>query len=57
MGAVDDVQRPIVLAALACDDEYIDLARLQEPDGVLAGLGDPDELERRVVRAAPAGRR
>ena len=53
MGAVDDLERPVVLAPLAGDEEDVDLAALQRPDGVVDAVGDPDELEVRVVGQGP----
>ena len=49
MRAVDDLERPVVLAALARDEEDVDLAGLQRADGVVDAVGDADELEVRVV--------
>ena len=49
MGAVDDLERPVVLAALAGDEEDVDVPRLQRADGLVDAVGHPDELEARVV--------
>ena len=52
MRAVDDLERPIVLTPLAGDEEDVDLAALQRPNGVVDAVGDADELEMRVVGRA-----
>ena len=49
MRSVDDLERPIVLTPLAGDEEDVDLAALQRPNGVVDAVGDADELEMRVV--------
>ena len=49
MRAVDDLERPVVLAPLARDEEDVDLAGLQHADRVVDAVGHPDELEVRVV--------
>jgi hypothetical protein len=48
--AVDDVQRAIVLAPLAGDDDEVRLVLEQRSDGFLDALGQRDEAEARVVR-------
>ena len=50
MGVVDDLERPVVLAALAGHEEDVDGPRLQRPHRVVDTVGDPDQLEARVVR-------
>ena len=49
MCVVDDLQRAVVLAALAGDEDHVDLAALEGADGVVDAVGDADELERGVV--------
>ena len=51
--AVDDLERPVVLAALAGDEEDVDLAGLQRADRLVDAVGHPDELEARVVGQGP----
>ena len=52
MRAVDDLQRPVVLAALAGDDDDVRVVRLERPDRLVDALGHPEELEARVVGQA-----
>ena len=52
MRAVDDLQRPVVLAALAGDDDDVRALRLERPDRLVDALGHPQELEARVVGQA-----
>ncbi len=47
--AVDDLERPVVLAALAGDDEDVGVTRLQRADGLVDAVGHPEQLEARVV--------
>ena len=49
MRAVDDLERPVVLAALAGDDEDVRLLRLEGTDRLVDAVGHPQELEARVV--------
>ena len=53
VGAVDDLERPVVLAALAGDEEDVDLAALQRADRLVDAVRHPDELEVRVVGQGP----
>ncbi len=53
MRVVDDLERPVVLAALAGDEDHVDLAALERADGLVDAVGDADELERRVVGQGP----
>ena len=47
--AVDDLERPVVLAALAGDEEHVDVLLLERADGLVDAVGHPDELEARIV--------
>ena len=49
MRAVDDLERPVVLTALARDEQHVDVTALERSDGVVDTVGHPDELEVRVV--------
>ena len=53
MRAVDDLERPVVLAALAGDEEDVDVTALERADGLVDAVGDADELEARVVGQGP----
>ena len=47
--AVDDLERAVVLTALARDEQHVDLTALERADRVVDAVGDSDELEARVV--------
>ena len=53
MHAVDDVQRPVVLTALARQDHEVGLVLGHRPDGLVDALGHREEREARVVRQRP----
>ena len=47
--AVDDLERTVVLGALARDQQHVDVTALERSDRVVDTVGHPDELEVRVV--------
>ena len=51
--AVDDLERPVVLAPLTGDDKKIGRVLHQRPDGLVHALRHRDEREARVVRQRP----
>ena len=51
--AVDDLERPVVLAALAGDENDVGLPVLERPERLVDALGHRHERERRVVRQRP----
>ena len=53
VGSVDDLQRAVVLAALTGDEEYVDVSAPQGLDQLVDAVGDPDQLEARVVGHGP----
>ena len=50
---VDDLERPVVLAALAGHEDYVDLAALERAHGVVDAVGHADELEGGIVGQGP----
>jgi hypothetical protein len=53
MRAVDDLQRAVVLAALAGDDEHVRALRLERTDRLVEAVRHPEQLEARVVGQGP----
>ena len=51
--AVDDLERPVVLASLAGDEDDVDVTSLERTDRLVDPVGEPDELEVRVVGQGP----
>ena len=53
VGAVDDLDRAVLLAALAGDEDDVDVSVLQRANRLVDALGHADELEARVVGQGP----
>ena len=53
MDAVDDLERPVVLAALAGDEDDVDLTALKGPNGLVDAVREPYELKVGVVGQGP----
>ena len=53
MDAVDDLERPVVFAALAGDEDDVDFAGLQRADRLVDAVRKADELEVGVVGQGP----
>ena len=53
MRVVDDLERPIVLAALAGDEQDVHVTRLERPNRLVDAVGHPEQLEARVVGHRP----
>src|SRR6185369_13150054 len=51
--AVDDLERPVVLTALAGDEDDVDLTALEGPNGFVDAVRQPDQLKVGVVRQGP----
>ena len=53
MRVVDDLERPILLAALAGHQQDVDVARLERAHRLVDAVGHPEQLEARVVGQRP----
>jgi hypothetical protein len=51
--AVDDLDRAVVLPPLTCDEEHVHVGALKRSDCLVDAVGQPDELERRIVGQGP----
>ena len=53
MRVVDDLERPILLAALTGDEQHVDVARLERANRLVDAVRHPEQLEARVVGHRP----